>query len=82
MPPAAVVWLARLATGLWTLWRWRRQIFSRPGQRHLLVPSGSPWCPSAATITTQPADRALLLGLPPGCAGRVCPATLRRSVGL
>lgn len=67
---------------LWTLWRWRQQIFSRPGQRHLLVPLWFTLVSIGATITTQPADRALLLGLPPLAAlAAFALPTLRRSVG-
>ena len=49
---------------LWTLWSWRRQFTSRPGHRHLLLPLWFVLVTLAATLTTQPADRALLLGLP------------------
>ena len=67
---------------LWTLWRWRQQIFSRPGQRHLLVPLWFTLVSIGATITTQPADRALLLGLPALAAlAAFALPTLRRSVG-
>ena len=49
---------------LWTLWRWRRQLASRHGHRHLLLPLWFLLVTLGATLTTQPADRALLLGLP------------------
>jgi len=49
---------------LWTLWRWRRQIFCRNPQRHLLLPLWFVLLSLATTIGTQPNDRALLLGLP------------------
>lgn len=67
---------------LWTLWRWRKQIISRQGYRHLLVPLWFVVVSVAATLTTQPADRALLLGLPAmaSLAAFALP-TLRRSVG-
>lgn len=67
---------------LWTLWRWRKQIISRQGHRHLLLPLWFSAVSIAATITTQPADRALLLGLPAltALAAFALP-TLRRSVG-
>ncbi|WP_298211304.1 hypothetical protein [Acidovorax sp.] len=67
---------------LWTLWRWRKQIISRQGHRHLLVPLWFVAVSIAATITTQPADRALLLSLPAmaSLAAFALP-TLRRSVG-
>ncbi|PJI98062.1 4-amino-4-deoxy-L-arabinose transferase-like glycosyltransferase [Acidovorax sp. 69] len=67
---------------LWTLWRWRKQIVSRQGHRHLLLPLWFSAVSIGATITTQPADRALLLGLPAlaSLAAFALP-TLRRSVG-
>lgn len=67
---------------LWTLWRWRKQIVSRQGHRHLLLPLWFSAVSIAATITTQPADRALLLGLPAMAAlAAFALPTLRRSVG-
>ncbi len=67
---------------LWTLWRWRKQIVSRQGHRHLLLPLGFTVVSIAATLTTQPADRALLLGLPSLAAlAAFALPTLRRSVG-
>ena len=67
---------------LWTLWRWRKQIFSRQGHRHLLLPLWLSAVSIGATITTQPADRALLLGLPALAAlAAFALPTLRRSVG-
>lgn len=66
---------------LWTLWRWRHQIFSRRGHRHLLLPLWFSAVSIGATITTQPADRALLLGLPAMAAlAAFALPTLRRSV--
>ena len=67
---------------LWTLWRWRKQIISRQGHRHLLLPLWFSAVSIAATVTTQPADRALLLGLPALAAlAAFALPTLRRSVG-
>jgi len=67
---------------LWTLWRWRKQIVSRQGHRHLLLPLGFTVVSIAATLTTQPTDRALLLGLPALAAlAAFALPTLRRSVG-
>ncbi|KRD26155.1 hypothetical protein ASE39_20695 [Acidovorax sp. Root267] len=67
---------------LWTLWRWRKQIISRQGHRHLLLPLWFSAVSIAATFTTQPADRALLLGLPALAAlAAFALPTLRRSVG-
>lgn len=67
---------------LWTLWRWRKQILSRPGHRHLLLPLWFSAVSIAATLTTLPADRSLLLGLPAMAAlAAFALPTLRRSVG-
>jgi len=67
---------------LWTLWRWRKQILSRQGHRHLLLPLWFSAVSIAATLTTQPADRALLLGLPAlAVLAAFALPTLRRSMG-
>lgn len=67
---------------LWTLWRWRKQIISRQWHRHLLLPLWFTAISVAATITTQPADRALLLGLPALAAlAAFALPTLSRSMG-
>ncbi|MGV3678450.1 MAG: hypothetical protein ACO1PM_01830 [Acidovorax sp.] len=67
---------------LWTLWRWRKQIASRQWHRHLLLPLWFTAVSVAATITTQPADRALLLGLPALAAlAAFALPTLSRSMG-
>ncbi len=49
---------------LWTLWRWRRQIFSRNANLHLALPLWFASVAVFAALTTRPADRALLLALP------------------
>ena len=49
---------------LWTLWRWRRQIFSRNASLHLALPLWFAGVAVFAALTTRPADRALLLALP------------------
>ena len=49
---------------LWTLWRWRKYIISRQLHRHLLLPLWFVVIAVAAAFSTQPSDRALLLGLP------------------
>ena len=50
---------------LWTLWRWRRQIWSQaPLSRHLWLPIWFYLVAGAATLSTSAADRSLLLGLP------------------
>lgn len=65
----------------WTLWRWRHQIVSRQTHRHLLLPLWFVMVSVIATITTQPADRALLLGLPAMAAlAAFALPTLRRSM--
>ncbi|GKS85607.1 glycosyltransferase family 39 protein [Acidovorax sp. SUPP1855] len=66
---------------LWTLWRWRHQITSRAMHRHLLLPLWFTVVTLGATITTQPADRALLLGLPALAAlAAFALPTLRRAI--
>ena len=66
---------------LWTLWRWRRQIVSRELHRHLLLPLWFAGVAVAATLTTQPADRAMLLGLPAlAILAAFALPTLRRSI--
>ena len=49
---------------IWTLWRWRLQIFSRALSLHLALPLWFLLGTLLATVTTKPADRALLLALP------------------
>lgn len=49
---------------LWTLWRWRHHIFILPLERHLWLPLWFVLCALVAMVLSQPADRALLLGLP------------------
>ena len=67
---------------LWTLWRWRKQIVSHQGHRHLLLPLWFSAVSIAATLTTQPADRSLLLGLPAlAVLAAFALPTLRRSMG-
>ncbi|NMM75107.1 hypothetical protein B2J88_10690 [Rhodococcus sp. SRB_17] len=66
---------------LWTLWRWRKQIASRQLHRHLLLPLWFALVAVAAAFTTQPSDRALLLGLPAmATLAAFALPTLRRSV--
>ncbi len=45
---------------IWTLWRWRRQLRAR----HVALPLLFAWVPLAATLTTDFAERSLLLALP------------------
>ena len=49
---------------LWTLWRWRRQLTSGDFGRHLALPLWFVAVALGTTITTQSADRSLLLALP------------------
>ena len=66
---------------LWTLWRWRRHLVSAQLHRHLVLPLAFVAVALGATLTTNPADRALLLGLPPLAAlAAFALPTLRRSV--
>ncbi|MES2187874.1 MAG: hypothetical protein V4505_25205 [Pseudomonadota bacterium] len=67
---------------LWTLWRWRRQWATAQLHRHLLLPVWFAALAVLATLFTVPADRALLLGLPPLAAlAAFALPTLERSVG-
>ncbi|MDB5847199.1 MAG: hypothetical protein JWP29_951 [Rhodoferax sp.] len=49
---------------LWTLWRWRRQLTSGNFGRHLALPLWFFAVALGTTLTTQSADRSLLLALP------------------
>jgi 4-amino-4-deoxy-L-arabinose transferase-like glycosyltransferase len=49
---------------LWTLWRWRRQLFSLQLRRHLALPLWFALITVSATLITPAGDRALLLALP------------------
>lgn len=49
---------------LWTLWRWRRQLFNRHMSRHLSLPLWFVLVTLTTTLFTPAADRALLLALP------------------
>jgi hypothetical protein len=49
---------------LWTVWRWRRQLFSRHVNRHLALPVWFVLVTLGSTLTTGSPDRTLLLGLP------------------
>ena len=66
---------------MWTLWRWRFQIFSRTVSLHLAIPLWFAGVAVTAALTTRPADRALLLALPPlATLAAFALPTLRRSV--
>ena len=50
---------------LWTLWRWRHQLIRRDlPSRHLALPLWLAGTAIGATLTTEAADRSLLLALP------------------
>ncbi|MCK9213595.1 MAG: hypothetical protein M0P52_03885 [Rhodoferax sp.] len=68
---------------VWTLWRWRRQVFSaRFTGLHLWLPIWFVAVASVATLTTRSADRSLLLALPALAAlAAFALPTLSRSVG-
>ena len=68
---------------VWTLWQWRRQLFSvRFTGLHLWLPIWFVAVASAATLTTSAADRSLLLALPALAAlAAFALPTLGRSVG-
>ncbi len=68
---------------VWTLWRWRRQLFSaRFTGLHLWLPLWFVAVASFATLTTSAADRSLLLALPALAAlAAFALPTLGRSVG-
>ncbi|WHZ11474.1 MAG: putative inner membrane transmembrane protein [Burkholderiaceae bacterium] len=74
-PPRWVAWrnLGRLLLwftwpawplAVWTLWRWRAQLASREFGRHVALPLWFVAVAIGAMIVMQPADRALLLGMP------------------
>ena len=67
---------------MWTVWRWRHQIFTSAWNRHLLLPLWF-WAVAIAAMTTsRPSDRALLLGLPALAAlAAFALPTLKRSFG-
>ncbi len=50
---------------LWTLWQWRHQLRGAHQYPHLFYPLWFTAVVITATILTPPADRTLLLGLPP-----------------
>ncbi len=66
---------------LWTLWRWRRQIWTSEISLHLALPLWFGLVTVLAALTTKPADRALLLALPAlATLAAFALPTLRRSV--
>jgi len=66
---------------MWTLWRWRLQIFSRRVSLHMALPLWFAGVAVVAALTTRPAERALLLALPPlATLAAFALPTLQRSV--
>ncbi len=49
---------------LWTLWRWRRQLFNQRISRHVALPAWFVLVCLMSTLTTGSSDRSLLLALP------------------
>jgi hypothetical protein len=49
---------------VWTIWRWRRQLFNKIISRHLALPVWFVLVTLGSTLTTGSPDRTLLLGLP------------------
>lgn len=66
---------------LWTVWRWRHQLFTRHISRHLALPFWLCSVSVAATLTTGSSDRTLLLALPAlATLAAFALPTLKRSV--
>lgn len=66
---------------LWTVWRWRRQLWTTQINLHLALPLWFAAVTIGAALTTKPADRALLLALPAlATLAAFALPTLRRSV--
>jgi len=67
---------------LWTLWRWRHQLFRRCApSRHLALPLWFAGIAVVATLSTASADRSLLLALPAlATLAAFALPTLKRSV--
>ncbi|MEO7938935.1 MAG: hypothetical protein ABIR55_09950 [Burkholderiaceae bacterium] len=66
---------------LWTVWRWRRQIWTSQINLHLALPLWFAAVTIGAALSTKPADRALLLALPAlATLAAFALPTLRRSV--
>jgi 4-amino-4-deoxy-L-arabinose transferase-like glycosyltransferase len=67
---------------LWTLWRWRHQLFIRKFRRHIALPAWFVSVCFAATLTTGTPDRSLLLALPAmSTLAAFALPTLQRQVG-
>ncbi|WP_237218949.1 hypothetical protein [Rhodoferax aquaticus] len=61
-----LIWFAWPAwpLALWTVWRWRRQLFNSKISRHLGLPAWFALVTVAATLLTGSSDRTLLIALP------------------
>lgn len=67
---------------LWTLWRWRRQVWDLLRHPHLSLPLWWWLLTMSSAALTHPADRALLLGLPAiSTLAAFALPTLKRSIG-
>jgi hypothetical protein len=67
---------------LWTLWRWRHQLFIRKFRRHIALPAWFVSVCIVATLTTGSPDRSLLLALPAlSTLAAFALPTLQRQVG-
>ncbi len=78
-----LVWFTwpALPLTLWTLWRWRRHLFSWQISRHVVLPTWFALVPVLAMVFTGSSDRTLLLALPPMAAlAAFALPTLQRSV--
>lgn len=78
-----LVWFTwpALPLTLWTLWRWRRHLFSRKISRHVALPTWFALVPVLAMVFTRSSDRTLLLALPAMAAlAAFALPTLQRSV--
>lgn len=66
---------------LWTVWRWRHQLISLRPCRHLALPLWFLLVAIGAMIVLEPADRALMLGMPAlATLAAFALPTLKRSV--
>ena len=70
-----------LPLAAWTIWRWRRHLFTWHISRHVALPTWFVLVPLVATVFTGSSDRTLLLSLPPLAAlAAFALPTLKRSV--
>ena len=70
-----------LPLAAWTVWRWRRHLFTWQISRHVALPTWFVVVPLVATVLTGSSERTLLLSLPPLAAlAAFALPTLKRSV--